>query len=1085
MWFHFKALRYQKITKVYRYQPGQSITITGDSGCAHDRRRSYKVADISARQEDSVKRGFGAYTMVFLGFCLESALVAQAIAPRTFRAIAGETRTAALHDGVPLMTAVTSTRTTPALEFPIRVLTTVAPESPGLKLVIPPATPPGEYTVEVTGRDSGGRPLSVTLQVTVDAVTVEPAVVATRPPAILLNGFQVICTDYASTVAASADTFDQLATLLQDDGASVLYFNNCAYGDISIEQLGAQLGVYIAGLRYTDGTPVPQVDLVAHSMGGLIARAYLAGKSQISGVFSPPINPMVRKLVTIGTPHFGSFQAGYIGVQESEMALGNQFLWDLATWNQGQDDLRGVDALAIIGNAGTYGNASNASDGVVSLTSGSLGFIEPDQRTRIVPYCHVQPSLLTNLGIGMSCSNPEGIAYIDSPSHLSAQIVRSFLANTTAWETVGGPPSQDPYLSVNGGLLLAARNASDQYYTDLNSVTATNANLNLTPGPSNSVASLFFNEWVPANTYDFAMNGTNETLTGTLTTGAGGGMASYFKPGPLISSVQSSAISGLPGRIVQSGGMIEISGSGFGQSQCSTCAVWAGPASLQVLSWSDQTITVILPSSSGFVRLVVETASGSDEINIMATGLSLAGSMAQIASAGGWDTSLTLVNLGTSAGDAQLNFFANDGSTPLLPFTFPQQPSQGTILGSTFDQTLNPNATLILDTTGASQTAATGSSQLLTSGNIGAFAIFTYTPSGQAAVVPLETRNASSYLLPFDDTGQISTGLAIANVAASAADVNVILRDDTGAQIGTGSITLPAQGHTSLMLTDTINGFPVTAGKRGTVEFDTPQGGQISVLGLRANAIPNSTNFAVTSLPVLASVGTGGGTMAHIASGGGWQTTFTLVNTGTSSATASLNFYGDNGSAVSLPLSFPQTGATSTATNVSQSIAAGASLIVVVQDSGGTTSTTGSAVLTTSGNIGGFAIFRYNTTGQEAVVPLETVNAPSYILAFDDTGSLSTGLAIANVAAQAASVNVIIRDDTGAQIGTGSISLPAHGHTKFMLTDTSSGGWAFTAGKRGTVEFDTPASGQIAPLGLRAASIPGGFTVTTIPVMEK
>jgi hypothetical protein len=481
----------------------------------------------------------------------------------------------------------------------------------------------------------------------------------------------------------------------------------------------------------------------------------------------------------------------------------------------------------------------------------------------------------------------------------------------------------------------------------------------------------------------------------------------------------------------------------------------------------------------------VETASGSDEINIMATGLSLAGSMAQIASAGGWDTSLTLVNLGTSAGDAQLNFFANDGSTPLLPFTFPQQPSQGTILGSTFDQTLNPNATLILDTTGASQTAATGSSQLLTSGNIGAFAIFTYTPSGQAAVVPLETRNASSYLLPFDDTGQISTGLAIANVAASAADVNVILRDDTGAQIGTGSITLPAQGHTSLMLTDTINGFPVTAGKRGTVEFDTPQGGQISVLGLRANAIPNSTNFAVTSLPVLASVGTGGGTMAHIASGGGWQTTFTLVNTGTSSATASLNFYGDNGSAVSLPLSFPQTGATSTATNVSQSIAAGASLIVVVQDSGGTTSTTGSAVLTTSGNIGGFAIFRYNTTGQEAVVPLETVNAPSYILAFDDTGSLSTGLAIANVAAQAASVNVIIRDDTGAQIGTGSISLPAHGHTKFMLTDTSSGGWAFTAGKRGTVEFDTPASGQIAPLGLRAASIPGGFTVTTIPVMEK
>ena len=84
-----------------------------------------------------------------------------------------------------------------------------------------------------------------------------------------------------------------------------------------------------------------------------IARAYLAGKSQSSGVFAPPANPMVRKLVMIGTPHFGSFQAIFPGVQLSELARGSQFVWDLATWNQGQDDLRGVDALAIIGNAGT------------------------------------------------------------------------------------------------------------------------------------------------------------------------------------------------------------------------------------------------------------------------------------------------------------------------------------------------------------------------------------------------------------------------------------------------------------------------------------------------------------------------------------------------------------------------------------------------------------------------------------------------------------------------------------------------------------------------------------------------------------
>lgn len=293
------------------------------------------------------------------------------------------------------MTTVNAVRSLPPLDYPFRAEAT--PE--GLRIVAPPATPPGDYSVEITGRDAAGRAVSAALQMTVDAVTLEPAVAAARPPVILLNGFQLVCSDTASTVAASSDTFGQLASLLQADGAAVLYFNNCAYGDISIEQLAAQLGIYIAGLRYTDGTPVGQVDLVAHSMGGLIVRAYLAGKGQASGSFLPPANPAVRKFVAIGTPHFGSFQAGYIGVQESEMAPGNQFLWDLATWNQGQDDLRGVDALAVIGNAGTYGTTNNASDGVVSLTSGSLGFVATDQRTRIVPYCHVTPGFLTGLGM--------------------------------------------------------------------------------------------------------------------------------------------------------------------------------------------------------------------------------------------------------------------------------------------------------------------------------------------------------------------------------------------------------------------------------------------------------------------------------------------------------------------------------------------------------------------------------------------------------------------------------------------------------------------------------------------------------------
>jgi hypothetical protein len=129
--------------------------------------------------------------------------------------------------------------------------------------------------------------------------------------------------------------------------------------------------------------------------------------------------------VFLATPHFGSFQADSLflaGVQTDEMKRGSQFAWDLATWNQFGDDLRGVDAVAVIGNAGP----SNQNDGVVGLSSGSLDFANPG-RTRIVNYCHVPPGGELGLaGIYLGCEEP-GIAYVDSPSHQTYQMFPLFL----------------------------------------------------------------------------------------------------------------------------------------------------------------------------------------------------------------------------------------------------------------------------------------------------------------------------------------------------------------------------------------------------------------------------------------------------------------------------------------------------------------------------------------------------------------------------------------------------------------------------------------------------------------------------------
>ena len=169
-------------------------------------------------------------------------------------------------------------------------------------------------------------------------------------------------------------------------------------------------------------------------------------------------------------------------------------------------------------------------------------------------------------------------------------------------------------------------------------------------------------------------------------------------------------------------------------------------------------------------------------------------------------------------------------------------------------------------------------------GNVDGFAIFHLIPSAQEAVVPLETRNASSYVLAFDNTNGVVLAVAIANVSAQPANVGIVIRDETGAVIGTPgtAFNLSADGHLAFVTSTTL---PATANIRGTIEFDTPTGGQISVLGIRTTPLGNSTT--ITTVPPLANVGIGGGSFAYVAEGGdGWQTTFVLVNTGTTPASA-------------------------------------------------------------------------------------------------------------------------------------------------------------------------------------------------------
>jgi uncharacterized protein (TIGR03437 family) len=501
----------------------------------------------------------------------------------------------------------------------------VARELNGTRMMIgvPINTEPGDYTVSLSF-DGPQEERTAEIQIAV-APFARPETSSATPPVVLLDGIQLSLDGSCPIPQDSTGTFGNLLAYLQaapNNVPNVYFFENCTEcPECAIEKLGADLATFLNAL------PVPHVDVVVHSMGGLIVRSYLAGKSLTSGVFNPPAAPKIRKAVFLATPHFGSPLADELttnallatlygtDVQIMEMERGSQFAWDLATWNQFADDLRGVDAVSAIGNAGPNG----AGDGAVLLTSASLDFAIPG-RTRVVPYCHIPGTDLNGLAGALTGCTASGIAYIDSTSHPSYQIVSSFLMDGSAWQSVGNSPAQDPTLSHFGGMMVGEVTAADQPVEKLGAVTWDNGT-NLSDGATNG--ELFYNDFVApgAGSFSLTASGSSATSCGPYAEPVGYYSAFRCKSAPAISSVGPLAAGSA--KVVAAGANITITGVGFGAQQCSACGVTVSSPTtvLQVSNWSDTSITVSLPASlAGFLTLAVATANGSDTIDIMAAG---------------------------------------------------------------------------------------------------------------------------------------------------------------------------------------------------------------------------------------------------------------------------------------------------------------------------------------------------------------------------------------------------------------------------------------------------------------------------------
>jgi pimeloyl-ACP methyl ester carboxylesterase len=475
---------------------------------------------------------------------------------------------------------------------------------------------PGEYTVQLSAMNEAGEERVATLDVVLSPLRPVPST-TTNPPLVLLNGWQspsFLQLSVCPISTGTAETFGSLPDLLT--GVPVTYFfDNCVEcpSNCTIEDLGNTLGRVLSLIRYDTGGLVPLVDLVGHSMGGLIIRSYLAGL-QTGGSVTPPSSPRVRKAVFIGTPHFGSFKANtLLGLQSAEMIPASGFLWYLATWNQGSmDDLRGVDALAIIGNKGTWSSGllgtqfQNASDGVVSVTSASLSFARDNSRTRVLPYCHTE-------------SNPPFNPFVDCSGYSVAKVsetwnaIQSFLSNTSDWMGIGSTPAVD--FGTYSGVYVGAQDAAGKYLTDLTQVKLSGTDLTQNPQYA-----LFSGDFLASGQATVLFTSSSIGQWQFNRTARSGTYTPFrLKLGPFISLV--TPFLNVAGKVVASGGAITISGYGFGQQRCANCQVLAypGPSSLQVSSWTDSVITANLPTSyAGLVTLVVQVGSQQDVVNIMA-----------------------------------------------------------------------------------------------------------------------------------------------------------------------------------------------------------------------------------------------------------------------------------------------------------------------------------------------------------------------------------------------------------------------------------------------------------------------------------
>jgi len=386
-----------------------------------------------------------------------------------------------------------------------------------------------------------------------------------------------------------------------------------------------------------------------------------------------------------------------------------------------------------------------------------------------------------------------------------------------------------------------------------------------------------------------------------------------------------------------------------------------------------------------------------------------------LAFGGGWQTTLTYVNFGPQSATCQTTFRSDSGNALSVPFT--------DVTASTRTDTLAAGADIHVQTQ-SSASLLTGWAEAQCSAPVKASLLYRLTTNGIAqgeAGVNAMTAPATEFV----SFAQTATGVAYANPSSAAATVTFTVLDAGGNQLGSKSIALQPNEHGSANIGPMLNLGSFT----GSVQIVSTQ--PIAVLFLNAEAYPVFSSLPPADLPAgtpLAGASALAPTptpatyyFAHLAFGGGWQTTLTLVNYGPQTTTCTTTFFSDAGDPLNVPFA-DETNSTRT-----DNLAGGAEVHLQTQSAEGGALLTGWAKAQCSGPVKASLLYRLIDNGVakgEAGVNAMTAPATEFV-SFAQT---ATGVAYANPSSEAATVTFTVLDVNGNQLGSKTITLQPNEH---------------------------------------------------------